>query len=604
VLRAAVDSGRMALLRRLATASAIGTLALVTIGGVVRATGSGLGCPDWPRCFGRWLPPLRFQSLIEYSHRLTAVAVGVLVVATAWVAWRRARGDRGVLWPAVAAVPVVAIQAALGRVVVVGELKVIASNLAHFVTAMALVALVTATAVGTRVRAARPGEPDPAPPRFRSLLWWSLGATAALLLAGVYVRVSGASLAFLDWPLMDGRLLPDVGAAPAAASFTHRLLALVALALGGTVAMSASRLSHRGMRALAWTAFGLLLTQAVLGGVAVLTRLSPAAVAGHVTGSSLAWSALVALAVTVARRTSPRVIEEPPPARGARERVAAYLQLAKPDIIVLLLVTTLPAMVLAAGEMPRAGLVVATLLGGSLAAAGANAINCYVDRDIDEIMHRTRGRPLPTHRVEPEAALRLGIGLVVGAFGWLLVTVNPLAALLSLAAAAFYVFVYTMWLKRSTPQNIVIGGAAGAVPALVGWAAVTGNLALPAVVLFAIVFSWTPPHFWALALRHTDDYAAARVPMLPVLRGREATARQILLYSLLLVAVTLLLVPVAGMGAIYLTAALVLGGMLVTHAVRVWRDGGSRAAMSLFRFSITYLGLLFAAVAVDRLVLF
>jgi heme o synthase len=592
----------MALVRRLATATAVATFALVAIGGVVRATGSGLGCPDWPRCFGSWIPPLRFASIIEYSHRLTAVIVGILVVATAWVAWRRARSDRGIFWPAVAAIPVVAIQAGLGRVVVAGELRVLASNLAHFVTAMALVALVTATATATWVRRARPGDPQPASSGFRTALWWTLGVTAALLLAGVYVRVSGASLAFLDWPLMDGRVVPDVEEPAAAAMFTHRVLALAGLALGAVLAARARWIPSRGLRALAWTALGLLVGQAALGGLTVLTRLSPAAVAGHITGSSLAWATLVALAVILARSAPPPATEHPVHGDRRRERVAAYLQLTKPDIIVLLLITTFPAMVLAQEGMPPVGLVLATLLGGSLAAAGANAVNCYVDRDIDEVMARTRGRPLPSHRVEPEAALRLGIGLVVASFGWLMATVNPVAALLTLGAAAFYVFVYTMWLKRSTPQNIVIGGAAGAVPALVGWAAVTGSVGVPAVVLFAIVFAWTPPHFWALALRHTGDYAAAGVPMLPVLRGRRETALHILLYSILLMGVTLLLVPSGNMGPVYLVAATVLGAVLVGYAVRVWLNGGNRAAMAMFRFSITYLALLFAAVAVDQLV--
>src|SRR5918992_3356978 len=302
----------MALVRRLATATAVATFALVAIGGVVRATGSGLGCPDWPRCFGSWIPPLRFASIIEYSHRLTAVIVGILVVATAWVAWRRARTDPGIFWPAAAAIPVVAIQAGLGRVVVAGELRALASNLAHFVTAMALVALVTATATGTWVRRPRPGDPQPASPRFRTTLWWTLGVTAALLLAGVYVRVSGASLAFLDWPLMDGRVVPDVEEPAAAAMFTHRVLALAGLALGTLLAVQA-RGAGRGLRALAWTAFGLLVAQAILGGLTVLTRLSPAAVAGHVTGSSLAWATLVALAATLARSTPPRATQQPPP---------------------------------------------------------------------------------------------------------------------------------------------------------------------------------------------------------------------------------------------------------------------------------------------------
>jgi protoheme IX farnesyltransferase len=217
-------------------------------------------------------------------------------------------------------------------------------------------------------------------------------------------------------------------------------------------------------------------------------------------------------------------------------------------------------------------------------------------------MQRTRGRPLPSRRVEPGRALRFGVLLLAAAFAWLAATVNLLSAWLTMGAAAFYVLVYTLWLKRSTPQNIVIGGAAGAVPALVGWAAVTGTVGIPALVLFAIVFAWTPPHFWALALRHAGDYRAANVPMLPALRDGRETALHILAYTVVVFAVTLLLVPVAGMGAIYLVTALLLGALLVGYAVRVLRDGGARTAMAMFRFSITYLGLLFAAVAVDRLI--
>jgi protoheme IX farnesyltransferase len=585
----------MTLLRRLSTATAAATLALVAVGGVVRATGSGLGCPDWPRCHGRWLPPLEYHALIEYSHRLSAVIVGVLVVATAWVAWRRARSDRGVLWPAVGAVAVVAVQAGLGRMVVAGELQVVALNMAHFITAMLLVALVVATAAGTHrsPRGARPVDPE-----FRSLLRWTLGATAVLLLAGVYVRAIGASLAFLDWPLMDGRFLPALDDRHAVAHFIHRLLAVAALGMGGALAWRARRVAHRPLRRLAWAAFGLLVVQALIGGAAVLSGLATPAVAAHLSMSSLAWAALVGAAVLA--RPRPEEHRQ----RASPGRVAgAYVQLLKPDIIVLLLVTTVPAMVLAAGRWPSWALIGGTLLGGTLAAGGANAMNCYVDRDIDEVMARTRGRPLPTHRIAPAQALRFGVVLVGAGFLWLAATVNLLAATLTGAAAAFYVLVYSLWMKRTTPQNIVIGGVAGAVPALVGWAAVTGRVDPPALVLFAIVFAWTPPHFWALSLRYADDYAAARVPMLPVVRGTRETGRQILRYSVLVVAVSLVLLPVARLSALYLGAALALGGVLVVHAVRVVRRSDVRTAMALFHYSITYLALLFAAAAADRLVL-
>ena len=288
-------------------------------------------------------------------------------------------------------------------------------------------------------------------------------------------------------------------------------------------------------------------------------------------------------------------------ARGLREAALAYLSLTKPRIIVLLLITTIPAMILAKGGWPSAWLVLATVAGGAIVAGGANALNCYFDRDIDSMMMRTRGRPVPAGQMEPERAAVFGI--VLGAVGFVMleVFVNLLAAFLTLGAFAFYVVVYTLLLKRITPANIVIGGAAGAVPPLVGWAAVTGGVGLPALVLFAIVAVWTPPHFWALALNHNSDYQRAGVPMLPVVSGQEETKRQILLYSLALVAVSLLL-PVSGAaGFIYLSAALVLGGLFLFYAFRLWRGTSARASTALFRYSIVYLALLFTAVAADGL---
>ncbi|MFQ5948524.1 MAG: heme o synthase [Acidimicrobiia bacterium] len=282
------------------------------------------------------------------------------------------------------------------------------------------------------------------------------------------------------------------------------------------------------------------------------------------------------------------------------ERLAAYVALTKPRIIELLLITTVPSMIVAADGWPGTWPVLATVIGGTLAAGGANAINNFADRDIDGRMRRTMHRPLPSRRMEPSRALAFGLILGAAGFVWLWATVNSLAASLAAGALAFYVLVYTLYLKRTTTQNIVIGGAAGAVPTLVAWAAVTGRLALPAWVLFAIVFYWTPPHFWALSLRYREDYERAAVPMLPVVEGVEATTRQIVLYSWVLGGVTLLAHPVAGLGAVYLIAALVLGAALVVQAVGVRRH--PKRAMVLFRFSNVYLTLLFAAMAVDRLV--
>lgn len=281
------------------------------------------------------------------------------------------------------------------------------------------------------------------------------------------------------------------------------------------------------------------------------------------------------------------------------QRALAYFLLTKPRIIELLLITTVPPMVVAHGGLPSMWLIMLTLFGGALAAGGANAINCYIDRDIDEIMARTRKRPLPQHKIPPRNAVVFGSVLGAASFAVMATMVNLLSAVLTIGAMLFYVFVYTLYLKRRTPQNIVIGGAAGSIPAMVGWTAVTGSVELPALVLFGIVFYWTPPHFWALSLRYEREYEAAGVPMMPVVYGREETAKHILLYSMLLLALSLAFFSVARMGFIYLGAALVLNGAFIAYAVRLYRNPRSRVAWGMFKYSIYFLALLFASMAAD-----
>ena len=297
--------------------------------------------------------------------------------------------------------------------------------------------------------------------------------------------------------------------------------------------------------------------------------------------------------------TTPEVrITDPRDSRGSGWTMArAYVELTKPRIVELLLITTVPAMIVAADGWPGGWLVIATLIGGSLSAGGANTINNVVDRDIDRIMRRTRGRPLPSARVEPKPALWFGVLLGVAGFLWLWATANLLAAAISTAGLLFYVIVYTLYLKRSSPQNIVIGGAAGAVPALVGWAAVTGGLALPAWVMFAIVFFWTPPHFWALALRYRDDYQAAGVPMLPVVVGTESTIEHIVAYTYVMVGVSLMLFVTGSVGWLYLAVAIGLGVWMIARARRLRRFPGE--VMRFFTQSNVYLGTLFTTMAVD-----
>jgi protoheme IX farnesyltransferase len=308
-----------------------------------------------------------------------------------------------------------------------------------------------------------------------------------------------------------------------------------------------------------------------------------------------------------------------------RARIGAYVALTKPRIIELLLVTTVPTMIVAERGMPSLWLMACTVIGGTLAAGGANAINMVVDRDIDRLMERTKDRPLVTGAMSPRAALTFAIGLEVVAFALLWGTVNLLSAVLAVSACLFYVFVYTLWLKRTSTRNIVIGGAAGAVPVLIGWSSVTGSLGWAPVILFGVIFYWTPPHFWALAIRYREDYQAADVPMLPAVSSFRRTSTRILGYTVVLWALSVAFSPVAGMGHLYLGASIVLGGVFTWYALRLHRMGGRigdglvagpgelalagggaearirGVAMQTFAWSITYITLLFGAMALDQL---
>src|SRR5437667_139518 len=480
--------------RALSVATAVATYALVVLGGVVRVSGSGLGCPDWPLCHGRVLPPLDLHAIIEYSHRTAASLTSTLVVLTAAVAWMAWRNRRDLVVPAALQLLHRGVAAVIGLLVVMSLLSVLARH--------------------RRQPAVR--------------------ATVALTLAALAFQVAvGAAVVTLHLP-------------------------------------------------------------AVLRGL-------------HLALASAVWSGTVILAV-IASRLPP--LEQPlgigdasrSAGRPVRDVVLDYISLAKPRIIPLLLITALGGMMMAERGWPSTGLVLLTLLGGALAAAGAGAINCWIDRDLDREMMRTRRRPLPDGRIAPSHALIFGLGLGLAAFLVLAFWVNVLAATLAISGLLFYVFVYTLWLKRWTVQNLVIGGAAGAVPPMVGWAAVTHRLDLTALYLFAIIFLWTPPHFWALALRLKGDYARAQLPMLPVVRGESAARRQILFYTLFLVAVTLAVVLHGALGILYLAGAGVLGGLFIALAVANLRTRRQRWSRLLFDYSIAYLGLLFAVMVADRMI--
>jgi heme o synthase len=595
--------------QRLAVATTAATFLLIAVGGLVRATDSGLGCPDWPRCFGKLTPPPSLHAWIEHSHRLVAAVVIVLVALTLILAWTT-RQSRAIRWAAVGALAMVIAQAVLGAIVVWAKLEAESVTL-HLATALALVALLELITFRSRwpvqvaVDPGRSGAPDrPARSRrFARLAMAGAGLTYAQMLVGSTVTGHEAGLAY---PLHV--LVPDLGLSAAQIQFGHRLLAVV---VGIVVVVTYARArrtqrAHPTVTRLAGYAAGLVVVQVALGIANVANRLSALTVVPHLAVGSLLWGTMFALVLHADRFAGTgereRAEPEPVPARTTRESLTTYFLLTKPRIIELLLITTVPTMFLAKRGIPSPWLVLTTLFGGSLSAASANVINCYLDRDIDSAMRRTRRRPLPARQVAPEDALRFGLVLGVAGFVWLWATVNLLSASLATAAILFYVFVYTLGLKRRTTQNIVIGGAAGAVPVLVGWTAVTGRIELPALVLFAIIFYWTPPHFWALSLRYREDYEAAGVPMLPVVRGPKETSHQILYYTLLLVAVTLLMYPAGRMGVIYLVAALGLGGAFVWRAVGLARDVSGKRAIGLFSFSNQYLALLFLAMAIDAVV--
>ncbi len=616
--------------QQLAALTLATALGLVTIGVIVRATNSGLGCPDWPLCHGQLLPPLDdSKAWIEWVHRTVAVVIGFEILGLAVLAIRDYRDRRSILFPALGAVALVGFQAWLGRETVrlgnSGE-----SVTAHLAAALALVALLVYLTVraGYPARIVGPG----ASQRFTLLAAFTTAVTLALLLFGSQVTATSSALVFPDWPLMDGSLVPAVTDVTAA-HVLHRWVAALVGLIVATLAVVAWRTQrdHPTLVRLAVGSAILFAIQVVIGGAQVMTRLAEWTQTLHLALGAVIWAMLSGLTVTsyytarvdvragtgsLAGSADPDATQ--PAARTGGDTIRAYIALTKPRIIELLLVTTVPAMVLATRALPASvggvdwadwgWLVLWTMIGGTLAAGSANAINCYLDRDIDLLMTRTRRRPLPAHQVEPERAVVFGIALGVISFVVMAWFVNLTAAFLTLLAIGFYVFVYTMLLKRSTPQNIVIGGAAGALPPVIGWAAVTGNVGLPAILLFALVFYWTPPHFWALSLRIRKDYAAAGVPMLPVVKGIPETTRQIALYTVLMVAISLVLFAVARMGAIYLSAAVILGAIFLWQAYALWRRGTSEeastaGAIKLYKFSISYLSLLFAAVALDALVL-
>jgi len=573
--------------RALVYASFVASFLVVVWGGVVRVTGSGLGCPDWPLCHGQFLPSLDPATRIEWTHRFLAIASGLAVAAMVLWTLLSYRADRRALWLAVAVATLYPLQAVLGAVTVVLELPPEWVTL-HLANAELLLATLTVLAVVV-------SWPKAARAPSGGWTWLALAGaigTFVLMLSGAYVRGAGATMACLDWPLCgteDGQWYIGV---PAIA-MAHRYVAAAVgvVVIGACVAAWRHRREAPGLGPLAIATAAIFVLQVAIGAANPLTQFSPWALGAHPAAASLLWCSVVALTAVAWR-----------PAARQGVLVRDLVSLTKPAIMSLLLLTALGGMFLAARGVPPFGILAATLIGGAAASGGASSLNHYFDRDIDERMRRTRHRPLPAHRISTRTAVVWGIALNVVAFAVLAVFANLLAATLALAGTVFYILVYTIWLKRTSAQNIVIGGAAGAIPPLVGWAAITGSLDLAAWLLFAIIFFWTPAHFWALALLIRDDYERAGVPMLPVVRGDEATAWNILAYAASLLPLTLLLFIVGGLGYVYLGTAIILGALFIAYAFRLLRTGAVRRramARAVYLYSLLYLALLFVAIMVD-----
>ena len=600
----------MKIVRRIAWVTVGFTYFLIALGGTVRVSDSGLSCPDWPLCHGNIFVALDYHVLLEQFHRYTASIVSILIITLTISALIWARKERQVLIPALLAPFFLVIQIVLGGLTVLWKLPPTIIT-AHLGTALAIFAMVITVAIMSGK--ANPSKEHPAKTRkFVRLAMTNALLVYGLMLSGSYVVGSGATLACPGWPLCGTAPQWAVQYHLADVNTFHRLVAtFVGLVLIWTlISALRRRIVAPGQAWVALVAGILFVVQAIVGGLVVLLE-RPDFVAGlHLAIATAVWGSLVLLAVLAARqlRAAPQgaeleeLAEEKKEAGPIQQTISSYIDLMKPHVTVLLLGTTVAAMAIAHQGLPPLGLVLATLLGGAMAAGSANCINCYIDRDIDQIMGRTQRRSLPSGRVQPTQALVFGIALGIGSFLILTIFVNLLSALLACSAILFYIFVYTMWLKRSSAQNIVIGGAAGAVPVLVGWAAVTNSLTLPAIWLFAIIFYWTPPHFWALSLLIQKDYEKASIPMLPVVMGERETRKQILLYSLLLLAVTMILFAMHAMGYFYLLVALVLGGVLIYMAIRLIRDQSKKWARTLFWYSNCYLALIFAAMVIDRVV--
>jgi heme o synthase len=610
---AGLNRGTVQTFRRLLVAASIMVYIVIVMGGIVRATGFGGACGEWPLCEGALLPSLSLESAVAYLHRLDTLLL-VLVLGAAFVlSMRRFRSEPWLQRPLMAALGLMAVQIIIGGAIVLRGLPVQLTAL-HLGLSLLLQGLILIPAVIAyyKERNALQDSFQPASSavrlQFRSpfarLSLWTLAAVFLLLVSGTLVSGSSSGTACTGWPLCDGSLFPSTAAGWI--NLAHRAIVAIAGVMVALQTIQAWRTQRTQAPVLvAATAAGVLFfSQALMGAYKVIYGYPMYMVSLHEATAVAVWSALIVqvVAVGLSARSAEQEKLEAEAWNGRQGMAKDFLMLTKPIVVLLLLVTTFAGMVIGAQSWPSFSLVFWTLLGGAMAAGGSGAINQYLDREEDSKMQRTERRPIPSGRLTPGEGLAFGVAICLASFYFMVAFVNLLAALLTLAGMIYYVLIYSIFLKKATVQNIVIGGGAGAIPPLVGWAASTGSLNIPSLFLFAVVFMWTPPHFWALALVKRKDYARAGIPMLPVIRGERETRWQIMIYTIELVALTLLL-PVFGLGGgIYLVSAVFLGAALLYSAWKVWRKGGNKLAWKMYRYSSMYLAFLFLALMIDALV--
>ncbi len=585
--------------------TAILTYLTIVFGGIQRIALESYACPTWLNCYSTWFPILKTLSLSSFLHLIANTLTGPSIYIASFFAYIHYKNIKWIYRPMIIASFLLSIQIMLGAYLASsGSFQY--SRIIHYALALLILGAVTTATVMAYVLKFDPNQKDRLlfQSQFSKMAKWVLIFIFIILFSGSVLSNSDVNFSCSYWPLCDWNTLSFDSLAWL--NIFHRLAVGVGVVLMLRLLIQAWR-SQRTQRAIltaVTTTVVLYFSQAFVGALLSLREFKTYLLVLHEATSAAVFASAIILFMFVglAARTAEEEDTEISIAINHKQRAKDLLALTKPIVVLLLLFTTYAGMVIGAKSLPSLELSFWTMLGGALAAGGSGAVNQYIDRNIDQKMTRTAKRPIPSGRMTAAEGLAFGVALLFISFYIMAGFVNLLAAMLSLAGMIYYVLLYSIILKTTTVQNIVIGGGAGAIPPLVGWAATTGGLSFGAWYLFLIVFMWTPPHFWALALVRTKDYAKAGIPMLPVVRGEKVTRLQIFVYTILLVIITIMMFFFGLAGKIYLVFTSLLGLWLIYIAWGVWKKGGNKIAWKMYRYSSMYLAFLFIVMMVDSLI--